>query len=776
MRSVESVRRRLVWAIIVLLTGVFSQNVPAQVNSWTNPSGGFWDDFRNWSLGVRPTNSHSAFITNSPSKTVTVDWYTSGTYPESMTISNLTLSATAGVTNTLFLSNAGTTTPLSIRDSLAIVSGSVLLMTNSMLQVGSSSNGSFVLEGTATISGTNSFAGGTYIGLSSNSAGNLAIVNGLTVITNGYDVIGFYGSGQSTLSGGTLQAGDDSSLPNGVFVGYTAGSQGTLTVASGKFSTPEHLSLGQDAGATGVVWVTGGQLIATNNYLTTIGGDGVGQLVISNGTFAAASMIVAVGPGSVGALTVAGGTTTLSGGLVVGDGLSATGIVTVTGGQLAVTNWNAIVGNYGIGQLTISNGVLLAQAVSVGNSTGSVGALIITGGNSSVHSSVVAGVFSNATGVIQIAGGNLTVTNQSGTGQFVVGQNGRGTFTQSGGTLMVDQLTVASGSASNFVVEFPLTNIISCAGVGQVVLSNGVLLARTMKVGLGTNSQATLTIAGGFTSVASNLVAGVFSNANGTVQVTGGSLSITNQNSTGQLVVGQAGRGTFTQNGGVVSVDQLVVTNGTNSVFSFTSGLFNTKSTTVSNSQLFIVGDGTGAAAYHLLGGVHSFANSLLIRTSSVLSGCGTIIGNVVVDPGGTILADCGGTLTFGDSVTNNGLMRATNGTTLESFGPVINNGVIDAINGTTNFHAGLVNNGVVLTSNSIPKFVSAAVVGADVQMSFTTEIRASYVFEERSDFETGTWTPVIGFAGTGGIMTFIDPNAATLTQRFYRVRLVVPE
>src|SRR4029077_12007561 len=122
------------------------------------------------------------------------------------------------------------------------------------------------------------------------------------------------------------------------------------------------------------------------------------------------------GPGSQGALTVAGGTATLSGGLVVGDGLFATGSVFITGGQLAVTNQNTVIGSYGTGQLTVSNGSVLVQAMNIGNSTGSfvtnqpstwLGTLTIAGGTTTVSSNIIAGVFSNANGVIQVTSGNL---------------------------------------------------------------------------------------------------------------------------------------------------------------------------------------------------------------------------------------------------------------------------------------------------------------------------------------------------------------------------------
>src|SRR5882724_5343897 len=254
---------------------IFPRCSQAQTNSWTYPSGGFWDDFRNWSLGVRPASPQAVLITNAPTKLVTADSYTSSNYPASLTITGLTVSASGGLTNTLSLSNAGTTTPLYIQDSLAILSGGVLLMTNSSLQVGGTNGGSFIVEGTATLSGTNSFSGGVYIGLSTNSSGSLSVLNGQTVLTNAYTVIGFYGTGQVALANGTVQAGDDTSLPNGVFLGLNSSSQGVLSISGGKFVSPGHLCLGGSNGAAGVLWLTGGQLILTNNYLTTIGDAGV---------------------------------------------------------------------------------------------------------------------------------------------------------------------------------------------------------------------------------------------------------------------------------------------------------------------------------------------------------------------------------------------------------------------------------------------------------------------------------------------------------------------
>jgi hypothetical protein len=663
---------------VLMVTGLLAPgNAHAQTNSWAYPSGGYWDDFRNWSLGVPPASSQVVFITNAPTKLVTIDSYTSGVYPDSMTITSLTLSADEGLTNTLFLSNAGTSTPLYVQDSLMIVSGGVLLMTNSSLRVGGPDDGSFVLEGTAEISGTNTLSGDVYIGFSTNSTGSAWLLTGQSVLSNGYTVIGFYGSGVAIVSNASLQAASSNPVPSAVFAGLTTGSQGALSIAGGSYIAPEHLSLGEESGSTGLVWVSGGQLILTNDFLTSIGGNGVGQMIVSAGQVLASVGSVASGPGSQGTLTISGGSVTFKLALCVGGGIRATGAVSITGGQLTVTNQDTLLGSYGVGQMTVSNGTLLARTIYIGNSSGSVA------GNSS-------------------------------------------------------------------------------------------------------GSQGMLTIAGGATVAASKIVAGVYSNSHpssvsnqccgaGIIQVTGGGLSVTSQTGTGQLVIGQDGQGTFTQSGGAATVDQLLVINGTNSTFNFSAGVFNTKATTVSNSQTFVVGDGVGAATYHLLGGIHSFANALRIRNNAVLSGCGTIIGNVLVDAGGTVLADCGGTLTFSGIVTNNGYSKAVNGSVLESYGPVVNNGVIDVIDGHTNFLAGFVNNGVVLTADNVPRIVSISLVGLDVGIDFTTVSNFTQVVEFTSNLVSQSWMPLSSLIGSGGLTNVVDSGAAVLPQRFYRIRLVVP-
>jgi hypothetical protein len=791
-------------------------NASAQTNSWTNSASGYWQDATKWSLGVSPDSTQSLLITNASGKTVLIDSSTSSGYSNTMSVSDVILAGQTGATNTLLISNIGSNPPVHILNSLIVNPGGALLTTNSALVVDNGAGGAVDIEGATALSGTNFLAGGLYVGFATNSTASVSVIDGQTAFTNGYMTVGFYGSAQVTLLSGTLQTEDNititngslvgpGSAPNGLFVGLGPASQGVLSIPGGTLVVPEHLSLGEDAGAAGLLSVDGGQLIATNNYLLSIGGNGTGQVVVSSGQLAASCLIVGNAMGSSGMLTIAGGTVNLSGAMVVAQGQFATGSVFITGGQLTATNQasslpglstgqlSTTIASFGVGQMAISNGSLLAQSIIVADCENSQGTLTIAGGTVSVASNLTAGALAyigtatnaNASGTIEITGGSLTVTNQSRNGLLTIGQLGKGLFVQNGGLVLVDQLTVGAMNLSN-VVNMGTNVYLVAGGVGQAVLSNGQLFAQTVAVGLGTNTQGALTIAGGQISAASNMLVGVFPGASGVVQVTSGDLYVTNQSETAQLVVGLAGLAAFAQSGGGATVDQLLVTNGpynvvvnhvTNidySTFNLGSGVFNTRSTAVSNGLGFDVGDGTDPATYHLLGGVHSFANGVEVRNNAVLSGCGTINGAVLIDPGGMVVADCGGVLTFTGIVTNNGVVIAANGGTVESYGSVDNNGTIDIINGNTNFHAGFVNNGVVLTSNSVPQIISIAAVGPSIQVQFTTATNLTYVFEYTGNLLTGSWTPLVGFTGLGGNVTVTDYNAILQTQRFYRVRLVV--
>jgi uncharacterized repeat protein (TIGR03803 family) len=350
-----------------------------------------------------------------------------------------------------------------------------------------------------------------------------------------------------------------------------------------------------------------------------------------------------------------------------GGSFSIDGGVEVSGsGFVITTNNSTAVGNTGVGQMTVSNGTWVAQATYVGFNPGSQGTLTIAGGTNSLSSYLSVGRFSNATGTVWVTGGQLIVTNSATS----VGDGGGG------------------------------------GGCGQMTVSNGTWLAQNVYVGTWYGSQGgplgsgTLTIAGGTSSVSSDLYVGNSLNTTGAVWVTGGQLTVTTN-----IVVGNQGFGRMTVSNGTVTVGSLIVTNNINgptintNLFTLAGGVVNSAGAVVTNGLTFVDGDGVNASTYQLLGGVHSFANGLHVRTNAALTGCGAIYGNVVVDSGGTVLANCGGNLNFTGTMTNNGTVTASNGTVLNFYGLVVNNGVVNATNGGAQFYGGIANAGTILTS-----------------------------------------------------------------------------
>jgi hypothetical protein len=406
-------------------------------NSWISSGDGAWQDATNWSLVQSPTNVHSILITNDNTKTVTIDGTTSGSFSNTMTVSDVILSAPGGATNILDLSNAGTNTALRVLHRFSITDGGLLRLTNSVLSVDSLVDGGFSVDGSLVLNGNSLLGadGGLYVGLDTNGMGSVLLAGGQILMTNQQpSAIGVNGPGQMILSNGAVL---NPSVGNFLFAGSGSGSQGTLTVAGGNYTTRGRLVAGMEAAATGTVSVTGGQLGVTNMLITLIGGDGSGQLNLSGGTNTLGPTEIGGNPGSQGTMTVAGGVNYLQGALFVGASPGATGTVWVTGGQLIATNpywlyrggatyvtnyWPTYVGACGVGTITMSNGNWL------------VGPMIV-------------GADSNSQGAVTLAGGNMFVTNAAHNAVIEVR---RGAFTVSGGTLVADRL-VANSPWSHFL-------------------------------------------------------------------------------------------------------------------------------------------------------------------------------------------------------------------------------------------------------------------------------------------------------------------------------------
>jgi T5SS/PEP-CTERM-associated repeat protein len=392
--------------------------------------------------------------------------------------------------------------------------------------------------------------------------------------------------------------------------------------------------------------------------------------------------------------------------------------------------------------------------------------LIVTNGGAAFNGHGVLGLNSSSSNnVATIAGPGSVWSNQYdvdvgyyGTGNSLLISNQGKVVTERGG-----YLGVYSSSNNNAVV------------------ADGAIwdMAYGLRVGLGGCSNM-LTIVGG-SVLCSNAIIGYSDPSfgiasNNVIRVDSGSLFVTNAAGNGTLVVSRAdGKGELILNGGSVTVGSLIATNGISSVVTLNGSTLSSAATFVTNAQQFVVGNGSSAATFHLLGGVHSFNNGLRVRNNAAVTGCGTINGVVVIDTGGTVLADCS-PFVFGQNVTNNGTLRAINGSVLEAYGTVVNSGTIDAINGFTNFHGAFINNGTVLDASSV-KISQVRKSGQDFIVQIPSITGHTYQLQFSPSMMPTNWTNTgASQSGTGGVLTFTDFGGATNTPaRFYRVDVTAP-
>ena len=506
-----------------------------------------------------------------------------------------------------------------------------LLSSRLSVGFGSGSRGTFTLAG-ATLDLPTTVNGVT-VGENVGATGTVWLSTGSLIVTNFAveSVVGLAGTGQMAVSNAFLRTSD-------FRVGRNASSRGTLTMAGGTNQFDSFLSIGTLANATGTVWVTGGLVVVTNNIISL--GVGSARLVVSNGTVLAkqlsagtngivefpggivtlsgadvATDLVFGGAGRQAVLNLVAGTNQFGGDLGFANEVGGTGTLWLTGGQLIVTNGGTFAGLRGVGSMTVSNGTWRAREGNVGAETGSQGTLTIAGGTNVFAAFLNIGLSAAATGSLWMTGGQLTVTNQSisvsvvGVGQMIVSNgtvtaraifmgdnpNARGSMTVAGGTVTVlSEFDVGSGGTHTCLLNGGQINVstglttVGFFDTGQMTVSNGTWLTRAGIIGNQPGSRGTLAIAGGTSSVFSNMTLGTFDcAATGIVNVTAGSLFVTNAAGNATLEVRS---GTFTMSGGTVKIDKLVVTNACGR-FIHTGGTLSISATNLL-PNLDVAGDG----------------------------------------------------------------------------------------------------------------------------------------------------------------------------------------
>jgi T5SS/PEP-CTERM-associated repeat protein len=523
----------------------------------------------------------------------------------------------------------------------------------------------------------------------------------------------------------------------------------------------------------GDVTLESGSLVAREEPVTTnvtvitrIGRTNRATVTVNGGLMQASQMLVGESPGaqfgrSSGTVRVRGGELRVTGELSIADSASCTGIVEVTGGQLTVLNQQTNVmrvADYGWGELMVSNAIASVGNVSVARHDGAFGSVkLLSNGVMTCSDDFSIGRFSGGTGLVLVAGGQLLVTNHP----IWVGRE----------------------------------------GVGELLLSNGLVQVESLHVAIVPTNTArgTLTLDGGTLLVTSNYCQGDAALSLGSATLRGGELLVSNAQHSATLAVVA---GTLELSGARVTTDDLVLTNAAGRV-TFNSGHWRARSSRVANSAPFVVGDGVHAATLELAGGVHTFANGLVISRNATLSGCGTIVG--AVTNFGTIATNCGPAGTAPSLTQQPVSLTVTQGATA-SFSVVAGGDpplgyqwrfrapgasevdLAGATLSTLTFPNAQPNQAGayrVLVSNSFgavtsavaelrvlvsPALGSVAFAAGHLSFSFPSVANLTYSIEYKDQLEAPAWIVLSVQNGTGGIISYTDPGSAQT--RFYRVHV----
>jgi len=345
--------------------------------------------------------------------------------------------------------------------------------------------------------------------------------------------------------------------------------------------------------------------------------------------------------------------------------------VLVTGAGSIWSNVGEVVfGNCGPGnQLTIRDGAeVVAMRCSAGRSSSASNNTVLVSGAGSVWSNSLYLMFGvcgegnqlTIDGGGQAVCGQMTIGAASGGNKVQVTGNGSrlnntslltvglfGAFNQllidEDGMVTAHDADVGCNSGMVAIQLGPdagdVTNFFASADNNEVLVTGGGALWRVdnrLRVGVNGSGNSLTIAGGGEVDVGNSALIGCGPDAvDNHVIISGGGLTVTNEDRAAALEVL---RGALTLNGGWISADAFIATNGSDSTVAFNSGTFSVLNATVSNSAPFIVGDGEQPAILTLRGGTNVFADNLVIAQNAELRGGGFIAGGTVEMVGNSTL------------------------------------------------------------------------------------------------------------------------------------------
>lgn len=446
-----------------------------------------------------------------------------------------------------------------------------------------------------------------------------------------------------SLGGAGKGAGESLAPGDGRFTinGGTNRIDGTLAVAA------------TSTWASGTVSIQGGELSVTNGT-ASIGQWASGQLLLGGGRSTWQDVRIGEQAGGSGTAIADGGTNTVLGQFSIGHLAGSTGAVQVSGGRLVVTNAPLLVGNAGIGQLTLAGGTLAVQELRVGEAAGSRGSLTMMGGDFGPGTKLDLGEQAGSTGTALFDGGTFTAPVEN------IGYYGTGMATQTGGTnIVASALILAAQPGSSGMYDFR-GGTLSAPGVE--IRSNG-----TFALNGGVFETPVLTKAGGLFVQNGGTFNGTLTNR-GTFSYGGGDFNgwLVNEGSL-DLRAGFTG----------VLVNRGEVSIGTEAEIQLDGGLEN---------------DGTIVLAGGTLSGDGVLNNNCELNGFGTIAGTGGFVNNSLLrmGDGHLTLANNGGSLNAGTLILASGYqLRLNGGSLLNEGGLNLNGGAIAGTDFLTNGYGG---------------------------------------------------------------------------------------
>ena len=440
------------------------------------------------------------------------------------------------------------------------------------------------------------------------------------------------------------------------------------------------------------------------------------------------------------------------------DTAGVTGTYNMSAGVF-VGHGNVRIGETGTGYLNLSgtanfsaDGSMNGTYWAVGANPGSVGYMNVAGSAvvndtaGSDRAPIQVAASTGATGTLTLSDSATINTNSN---ELWVGQNGTGTFNQSGGTLNVGNW-IAVGRQGGTGVWNLTGGVVNKTGGGDISISGdgaselgivnqagGVLNNTASDTYIGDGSVGAWNLSGG-TANFSETDLGRNGGAAGTVNLTGGVMNAAVAN--GQFAVGYAA--------------------GSTGVLNVTAGTLNVGTAASNTTGLLAIGQAgtgtlslSGTGAINALGGVSVGSNTGAVGTVNMTAG--------TLTAGGT--ANPTAYLAVGDSGT--GTFNLSGGTVTA---PNVYAGRTASATGTINVTAGTLNASTVSIANEDVGGATGA--SGTVTLSGTGVINATSVVVAKSSTGTGTFTMTGGTLNTAqfergsGTTAVVNLNGGTLT------------